>query len=81
MFEGGVNFLSAIIAAQVQPIKLWPVASFHWQSLNHKHLICGHAESWNSVVANSQAAGLLMAVIDWLIPEHKAERAHTRNTA
>lgn len=22
-----------------------------------------------------------MAVIDWLIPEHKAERAHTRNTA
>lgn len=37
-FEGGVNFLSAIIATQVQPIKLWAVASFHWQWLNHNIL-------------------------------------------
>lgn len=29
----------------------------------------------------SGTARLLLAVIDWMIPERRAERAHTRNTA
>lgn len=35
---GGANFVCAIAAAEVQPIELRAVASFHWQWLNHNIL-------------------------------------------
>lgn len=38
LYVGGANFLCAIAAAEVQPIELRAVASFHWQWLNHNIL-------------------------------------------
>lgn len=37
------------------------VASIHWQRFCPNFLSMGHADSWNSAEANSQARGLLMA--------------------